>query len=508
MKNGISKIYFGLALSALVFASAFFAACHNPIVERWWAEDPVPPPTEIIVDGNGGGSGHNFAAVVFIAAGGVPAPQALNIAWGGVIGRLRPMSNPPLGFLGWFDENGNLWDVETRQVSESDDVNEDGFITLRARWLSTPYTVSFVTGPAPAIPDQLIPHGGRIIQPVNPGTLDDGRGFAGWRIGSEPNDELWDFDRWTVDKDVTLYASWKYTTRNVEFRANGGTRPDRSLLNRTNVVVPVGGLIQNPGPLVRVGYSLAGWFSDDGTFEHPWDFSDDEVEAGDTTFYLYAKWVVNEYIVSFAVRSAAAPQPPVQRVRHGTRAVVPAEVATLPGAVFLGWFTNLNFDTLWDFNKEVTSNMTLYANWETTPEIIVRQIRIINVSFIDFAGDSVTYNQQHAVPPAISNLSNLQIANNIATLAEVVGILSQNPTFLLQLAGHANRVTQSPSEEADLERVSRARADAIVEELTAKGIDTERMINVGFNPRNLAQDAEHASLNRCVELVIIEIISK
>ncbi|MCL2194057.1 MAG: hypothetical protein FWB78_11785, partial [Treponema sp.] len=76
------------------------------------------------------------------------------------------------------------------------------------------------------------------------------------------------------------------------------------------------------------------------------------------------------------------------------------------------------------------------------------------------------------------------------------------------LAGHANRVTQSPSEDADLERVSRARADAIVEELTAKGIDTERMINVGFNPRNLAQDAEHASLNRCVELVIIEIISQ
>jgi len=506
MKSRNNKFGPGLALPAIALACALLAACQNPIIERWWGDDPGAGAPLAEESGEGGGSGHNFAAVVFYAAGGVPAPQALNIAWGSAIGRLRPMSQPSTGFMGWFDENGDQWDVERRAVERGDDLNADGFVSLRARWSVDFHVVTFYVYPSPAsIPSQLIAHDAKIVRPVNPGALDDGRSFAGWL---DENGEPWDFQRWTVQNDVTLYASWEFVTRSVEFKPNGGTRPDRSLSTRTNVTVPVGGLVQNPGAFVRVGYSFAGWFKDDLTFEHPWDFADDRVEAGAGTFYLYAKWVINEYIVSFAVRSATAPQPPVQKVRHNYRATQPPEVRTIPGTVFLGWFTDLTFGTKWDFSKEVTSNMTLYANWETTPEIIVRQIRIINVSFIDFAGDSTTYNQREAVPPATSNLSNLQIANNTATLAEAVAILTHNPTFLIQLAGHANRVTQSAAEDADLERVSRARADAVLNQMKNKGIAAERMINVGFNPRNITHDAEHASLNRCVEMVIIEILSE
>jgi len=50
-----------------------------------------------------------------------------------VVGRLRLVSRGNNGSLGWFDENGNPWDVETRQVKNTDDVDGDGFVTLTVR---------------------------------------------------------------------------------------------------------------------------------------------------------------------------------------------------------------------------------------------------------------------------------------------------------------------------------------------------------------------------------------
>ena len=514
MRKGNFKIVLSLlAMSAF----AVIVGCTNPIIETWWADGDGsgrPGAEGGGGDSGGGGSGVNFAAVVFDAEGGIPSPRALQIAWGGAIGRLRPIDRNAFGFIGWFDESGNLWDTETRPVRREDDVDGDGFITLQARWSSIFHAVDFVTAPSPhVVPTQAVADGGRVVQPVTPPALGDGRGFAGWwdRDGLGGNwGGLWDFSRDVVSAPMTLYARWEYGTRTVELKPNGGTRPDGSAFTRTHFTIPVSfGVVQDPGPIVREGYSFGGWFTGAGV---PWDFAtsrvtDVDLVPGVDPLVIYAEWNRNIYIVTFAVRSPTATQPAVQEIPHGGLVTKPA--ISNPGAVLLGWYSDWNTSRAWNFAGDaVTSNLTLYADWEISPEVLLRQVRIINVSFIDFAGNSTVYNRQESVPPGGTHLTDLQVTNNILTLAGVVAILRDNPGFLLQLAGHANPTTQNIAAELpELEAISRARADAVVQELINNhGLSASRLINVGFNPRNLTNDTEHASLNRCVELVIIEIL--
>jgi len=501
----------------LATASALIAACHNQIMERWWGDNQDTEAPDISDSGVGGSveSGANFGSVVFDANGGVPNPRALHIAWGNTIGRLRPMTREVQGFLGWFDEKGNLWDLETRPVRPEDDIDSDGFINLRARWSSSGHDVSFVTGPSPTdIPNQIIGTGGRIVPPVNPAPPGDGRGFAGWweSDGTGNNwGRQWDFANNSISGPTTLYARWEYQTRTVVLHPNGGTRPDGSALTRTQFTIPVGfGKIQDPGPLVKEGYSFGGWFTETG-FYRRWDFTNDTIMEPDTSpganpFNLYVRWVQNIYIVSFSVRSSTASQPGIQEIAHGGRISKPA--ITNPGGVLLGWYTDPNLTTRWNFDTDtVKSNLTLFADWEVTPDFILRQVRIINVSFIDFAGNSIDYNAEWAHVRS-TPLTQEQMDNNIEAILAVAKILNENPTFMLQLAGHANPITQDlEAELPELEEVSRARSHAVLRELADNhGIAETRIINVGFNPRNLTSDPNHASLNRCVEMVVIEIM--
>jgi len=516
MKRGYIKF---VAIS-LAIASTMIVACHNQVIEKWWGDNQGEA---IWIDGGGGGGtgdgavggGANFGSVVFDASGGVPNPKALHIAWGNTIGRLRPMSRDVQGFLGWFDENGNLWDLEARPVKPEDDIDGDEFITLIARWSSSALAVTFVTGPSPTnIPNQLIGAGGRIVQPVNPAAPGDGRAFAGWweRDGTGNNwGRQWDFANNTISGPVTLYARWEYQTRTVVLHTNGGTRPDGTELTRTQFTIPVGfGKIQDPGPLVREGYSFGGWFTEPG-FYRRWDFATDTITEPDASpganpFNLYIRWIRNVYVVSFAVRSSTASQPDIQEVPHGETVTQPA-VAN-PAGVLLGWYADPNLTIRWNFDTDrVKSNQTLFADWEVTPDFILRQVRIVNVSFIDFAGNSIDYNAEWALVRS-TPLTHEQMENNVEAILAVAKILDDHPTFLLQLAGHANPVTQDlEAELPELEAVSRARANAVLRELADNhGIAETRIINVGFNPRNLTSDPNHASLNRCVEMVVIEIM--
>jgi len=199
----------GLCLIPLLCAG--FVMCHNEIIDKWWDDKAACQctgntectctgspgcncPPQAGTDGESEGSGDNFGVVIFDTDGGTPQPKAIRLAWGSAVGRLRPISRGNDGFIGWFDENGESWDIETRPVTKEDDVDGDGFINLTIQWVSvddpTPvYVVQFVPYPqsivpvlpgnAVTIPDQYIADGGRVVQPVKPPVLDDGRGFAG-----------------------------------------------------------------------------------------------------------------------------------------------------------------------------------------------------------------------------------------------------------------------------------------------------------------------------------------
>jgi uncharacterized repeat protein (TIGR02543 family) len=378
MKNSNIKLGFCF----LIFICFCFTACHNPVMEKWWQDNEV---INISISGGGGvvtgGSGANFCVVVFDAAGGAPEPQPLRIAHGGVIGRLRPLERTSYAFDGWFDERGNRWDVETRQVRPADDVDGDGFITLTARWSTPIHTVRFFMEPYPgALPtpsQQIISSGGRIIQPVTPqsGT---GNSFAGWYTQDGTNGNwgsLWNFNN-AVNGSINLYAKWEAVTRTVHLEVNGGTRPDGSILNRVNFTIPISyGVIQDPGPLAREGYAFDGWYTTP-TFTNQWNFAVDRITQPDAIigldpFYLYAKWVPNIYIVTFDA-DGGIPAPAVQNVAHGARVQRPN--VTKQGMVLTGWYDLL--DVEWDFDVDTAfRTMTLYAKWEPAVHTVTFVLR-------------------------------------------------------------------------------------------------------------------------------------
>ena len=364
----------------LILLLACFVTCRNSIMEKWWLEDDNTSEPVYQDPVNPGGSGDNFGVVIFDTDGGIPQPKAIKIAWGSVVGRLRPISRGIDGYIGWFDEKGNPWDVETRKINETDDVDGDGFVTLKLKWEAGAYTVKFepypsssvpvTPGNAVTIPAQYIAVGGKVVPPVEPPGLPapDGRGFAGWYT-EDTYIHKWNFSI-PPSQDEILYAKWEVDTRIVRFEANGGTRPNglTDLTHEFTVALSYG-LVQDPGPLVKTGFSFGGWYYENQFITPQWDFATKKVTDSEVEnmipLILYAKWIPNKYFVSFVITPSTAAPPPQQTVLHGNTVTKPVNPAQLgDGRGFAGWYTEDTFIYQWDFaNNIVTNTMTLYAKF-------------------------------------------------------------------------------------------------------------------------------------------------
>jgi len=86
------------------------------------------------------------------------------------------------------------------------------------------------------------------------------------------------------------------------------------------------------------------------------------------------------------------------------------------------------------------------------------------------------------------------------TVAEIVKLMKENPTLKLSIEGHTDDVGPRPSNE----KLSRDRAAAVLEAITAGGIARARLSSAGHGPaKPLADNAtsEGRAKNRRVELV-------
>ncbi|MDR0463983.1 MAG: InlB B-repeat-containing protein, partial [Treponema sp.] len=402
-------------------------------MEKWWFDD----------DGVTEKSGANFAVVYFNSNGGTPQPYPFRVLYGDKVPRIRAVTHPNaiLGFGGWIDESGRVWDMDTRLIKEQDDVDRDGIITLTARWSPNYVTVNFVTnynqlswgasgypknqqGETITVASQKIVPGIKIVEP--PVLPTDGiHGLIGWftedgiavKSFAEHNsinmNKKWNFENDIVtapaNTTITLYARWSTYSRTVHLQVNGGTRPNGQEVTRVNFTVFAGlggvsgGKIIDPGPLVREGHTFAGWYTEAGVL---WDFSTSRLNEVDVledgflkndAFILHARWVANLYYVNFN-SNGGSPAPAMQTVAYGERALLPP-IMTHPNTNmgFDGWHVGSVSGAEYDFDKPVTSNLTLVAKWSTKPFTVVFHLGKPNGSPPSNAYDSGMAPPQHFV---------------------------------------------------------------------------------------------------------------
>lgn len=194
---------------------------------------------------------------------------------------------------------------------------------------------------------------------LDPAPTRTGYTFTGWYEEAEGT-TAYTFPTMTANK--TVYAKWEINKHSVTFNTLGGSAV------ATLSEVAYGATITAPTAPTRTGYDFGGWYKEN-TFTTAWKF-DGETDADtmpDADITLYAKWVINEFTVTFESNggSTVAAYTKVQK-----NATISAPAApTKTGYDFGGWYKEAALTNKWTFAGEtgtadkVTADITLYAKW-------------------------------------------------------------------------------------------------------------------------------------------------
>lgn len=145
-----------------------------------------------------------------------------------------------------------------------------------------------------------------------------------------------------------------YPTYTITYNLNDGKLSNAPAQYNKN-----SGAITLPRP-TRDGYRFTGWTGTDLTEET----LDVVIPAGSTGDRKYtANWVETQTVTFDVNGHGTAPDP--QTVDIGTKAVRPADPVQT-GWRFDGWYTDKDCTAAYDFDKEVTEDITLYAKWVKT----------------------------------------------------------------------------------------------------------------------------------------------
>ena len=206
------------------------------------------------------------------------------------------------------------WDKEFNNITAD--------TTITAKWSknTSVYTVLFVDGFGNVISTQSIEEGRSANTPQAP--IRDGYTFIGW-------DKKYD----NITENITITAKWtENKTYNVIFTdGQGNILSTQKVEKGKSAIIP-----SNP---VKNGYTFNGW--------------DKEVDNITSDITINAKWLVNQYEVTFTDGKGNILS--TQKIEHGKNAIIPKNPES-KGQEFIGWDkTNIN----------ITENTIITAQWKS-----------------------------------------------------------------------------------------------------------------------------------------------
>ena len=181
---------------------------------------------------------------------------------------------------------------------------------------------------------------------------------------------------------------------------------------------------------IKVGYTFIGWYSD-SSFTNVFDIATMTVR-GDMT--LYAKWEINKYTVTFNTNGGTVIAS--QKVDY-LGVVSEPSIPVYQGKVFEGWYIDANLTTPYDFQSQVSEDITLYAKWRDATkydELISDKENVIIaedfnkysatdqledfVSWTDKAGIVQSYGTKSGASQTTRNDATVQLGNGKAELID------------------------------------------------------------------------------------------
>lgn len=198
--------------------------------------------------------------------------------------------------------------------------------------------------------------------------------YAGATPTKEEDDRYtYVFDKWvpeltSVTGPATYKATYTSTSRvyRVTLNVNDGTIGE----NVTDYTY--GTAVTLPVP-TKNGYKFEGWY-DNAEFTGVAVTEISAAATGDKTYY--AKWVAEQYTITFNTDGGAFVETPISSYIYGTTATLP--VPTKNGYKFEGWYDNAEFTgtALTEISDGAIGDKVFYAKWRK--ESIVENLEVLD----------------------------------------------------------------------------------------------------------------------------------
>ena len=251
--------------------------------------------------------------------------------------------------------------------SNQQEINITKNMTLYAKWKAKEYTVTFnANGGSGTMSKQVFTHG--ISQKLSKNTFTrNGYDFIGWTTNADGTGTSYTNEQSiSITGNKILYAKWKAKEYTVTFNANGGSG---SMSNQVFTYGISQKLSKNT--FTRNGYDFVGWTTNaDGTGTSYTNEQSISITGNKT---LYAKWKVKEFTVTFNANGGSGSMER-QTFEYGKAQKLNTNSYTKTGYNFTGWTTNADGTGTKYNNKQeisITSNITLYANWEENTSYVI-----------------------------------------------------------------------------------------------------------------------------------------
>ena len=203
---------------------------------------------------------------------------------------------------------------------------------------------------------QVLPSGVLATRPDDPTTM--GYTFGGW---NKADGTAWDYAKDTVTENITLYAKWIPHTYTVTFDSTGGSEVTTKTMTAT-----YGEPLANMPVPRREGYVFLGWYDAmvGGKCYGDSDGNGTDAYDKEENITLYAQWAeAPSRMVRFNKCGGTMTDPVEVRHKLNTPIARPSD-PTKVGYTFTGWYTDLTYTQLWNFDDWVTDEMMLYAGWK------------------------------------------------------------------------------------------------------------------------------------------------